>query len=100
FQTETDDFDQLAGLVGALDLVISVQTAVVHLSGAIGKRSWVLVPHVAEWRYGAEGNSMPWYSSVRLYRQKTQGEWGETLAQIASELASATRRPALGDDWR
>jgi tetratricopeptide (TPR) repeat protein len=91
---EIDDFDQLAGLVGALDLVISVQTSLVHLSGALGQACWVMVPHVAEWRYGAEGNSMPWYSSVRLYRQTMRSEWGETLARVAGDLIALAAAPA------
>jgi tetratricopeptide (TPR) repeat protein len=86
---EIDDFDQLAGLVGALDLVLSVQTTIVHLSGAIGRRCWVMVPHVAEWRYGAEGDSMLWYGAAKLYRQKIRGEWQETVGRVMTDLAAA-----------
>jgi hypothetical protein len=86
---EIDDFDQLAGLVSALDLVITVQTAVVHLCGAIGHPCWVMVPKAAEWRYGASGSSMPWYSSVKLHRQSVRGKWGDTLARVTSELKAA-----------
>jgi hypothetical protein len=64
-----DHYDETAALVTALDLVISVQTAVVHLAGALGKPAWVLVPAVPEWRYLKSGDSMPWYSSLRLFRQ-------------------------------
>jgi hypothetical protein len=87
---EIDDFDALAGLIGALDLVISVQTAVVHLSGSIGQPCWVMVPQVAEWRYGAEGDRMPWYSSVELYRQQNRGDWEETIAQLVERLSRRT----------
>jgi tetratricopeptide (TPR) repeat protein len=86
---EIDDFEQLAGLVRALDLVISVQTALVHLSGAVGHPCLVMVPYAAEWRYGAEGETMPWYGSVKLHRQRTQGQWKETIAQVTAELAAA-----------
>src|SRR5262249_48711507 len=72
---EIDDFEQLAGLVSALDLVVTVQTAVVHLCGAIGHPCWVMVPYAAQWRYGAEGSSIPWYSAVKLFRQRASGEW-------------------------
>jgi tetratricopeptide (TPR) repeat protein len=93
---EIDDFDQLAGLVSGLDLVISVQTALVHLCGAIGHRCWCLVPQAAEWRYGQEGSSMPWYRSVKLYRQRERGQWDETIGQVAGDLSAM--RDAL--QWR
>lgn len=79
------DYDATAALVEALDLVISVQTSIVHLAGAMGKKVWVLVPRVAEWRYGSTGDRMPWYPSVRLLRQ-TDKDWSEVLAKIATEL--------------
>src|SRR5262249_2441794 len=89
FETaEIGNFDHLAGLVSALDLVISVQTAIVHLSGAIGKPCWVMVPFAAEWRYGAAGDSMPWYSSVKLFRQEMRGDWDGPLTRVASELVA------------
>jgi tetratricopeptide (TPR) repeat protein len=84
---EISDFDQLAGLVLSLDLVISVQTALVHLCGAIGCPCWVMVPQAAEWRYGKEGSRMPWYRSVKLYRQSEHRQWSETIEQIAADLA-------------
>ena len=86
-----DDYDETAALVAALDLVISVQTAVVHLAGALGKRAWVLVPVVAEWRYLESGETMPWYPSVRLFRQRQAGQWQPALAQVAEELARLAR---------
>lgn len=69
--TQSDDYDDTAALVAELDLVVSVTTSVVHLAGALGKDCWVLVPEVAQWRYN--GPDMPWYRSVRLFRQ--QGDW-------------------------
>ena len=81
-----DDYDETAALVDALDLVISVQTAVVHLSGALGKAAWALIPHVPEWRYGAAGDSMPWYPAVRLIRQERAGDWEAVLRQVGGEL--------------
>ncbi len=85
---EIDDFDQLAGLVSALDLVITVQTTLVHLSGAIGRQCWVMVPKAAEWRYGTGGRSMPWYRSVELYRQRTRGDWRDVIGRVAADLAA------------
>lgn len=70
-----EDYDETAALVSALDLVISVQTAVIHLGGALGKPVWVLVSSRPEWRYQEAGESLPWYPSVRLIRQTTPGDW-------------------------
>ena len=70
-----ENYDETAALVSALDLVISVQTALVHLAGALGKRAWVMLPVACEWRYGEEGETMPWYPSVRLMRQPRPGDW-------------------------
>ena len=80
------DYDQTAALVAGLDLVISVQTSVVHLAGALGRPAWVAVPAAPEWRYMREGVSMPWYPSLALYRQDVLMEWAPVLRRIAAEL--------------
>ena len=82
-----DDYDQTAALVCALDLVVSVCTSLVHLGGALGRPVWVLAPLSPEWRYGAAGESMPWYPSVRLFRQTTYAEWEPVVGRVAKELA-------------
>jgi tetratricopeptide (TPR) repeat protein len=82
-----DDYDDTAALVSALDLVISVQTALVHLAGALGKRTWVLLPAACEWRYGEQGETMPWYPSVRLIRQPRPGDWQAVIERIALDVA-------------
>jgi tetratricopeptide (TPR) repeat protein len=84
---DIEDFDQLAGLIASLDVVISVQTAVVHLSGAVGQQCRVMVPSAAEWRYGAQGETMPWYGSVRLHRQSVPGDWDDVIARVSADLA-------------
>jgi len=89
-----DDYDQTAALVGALDLVVSVCTSVVHLGGALGRPVWVLAPVSPEWRYGFTGETMPWYPSVRLFRQTDYGDWAPVIARAALELA---RHRASGD---
>lgn len=71
----TMDYDDTAGLVAELDLVITVCTAVVHLSGALGKECWCLVPSKPRWWYGISGDDVPWYRSVKLFRQKQSGPW-------------------------
>jgi ADP-heptose:LPS heptosyltransferase len=84
---EIDDFEELAGLAANLDAVVSVQTALVHLCGALGKTCLTLVPQTAEWRYGARGTTMPWYNSVRLFRQAEHGVWDSVIADAAGALA-------------
>lgn len=82
WQDALDDYDETAALVCALDLVISVCTAVVHLAGALGKPVWILVPAVAEWRYLDRGEIMPWYPSARLFRQTVAGRWQDAIRQV------------------
>ncbi|MCC6532785.1 MAG: tetratricopeptide repeat protein [Burkholderiales bacterium] len=88
-----DDFDETAALVAALDGIVSVCTAVIHLSGALGRKAWVLVPESPEWRYMAQGDTMPWYPSIRLLRQHSAGDWTGVMVQAANclrELADAS----------
>lgn len=87
---QSDDYDDTAALVSQLDLVITVTTAVVHLSGALGVPCWVLTPSKPRWFYCLEGDSMPWYSSVRLFRQKGLN-WNEVINQAAGELQNRLR---------
>ncbi len=82
---ETNDYDDTAALVAELDLVICVQTAVVHLAGALGVPCWVMVPSKPFWRYGLSGDSMPWYRSVKLFRQRG-GDWAGVMNKVATEL--------------
>jgi len=80
------DYEETAALCVALDLTVSVCTSVIHLNGALGRPVWVMVPAVAEWRYGVAGETMPWYPSVRLIRQAATGAWAEGFAQVARDL--------------
>ena len=82
-----DDYDECAALVGALDLVISVQTSIVHLAGALGKPVWAMLPAVSEWRYLEAGDTMPWYRSARLLRQRQGDDWQPVVARVAHDLA-------------
>lgn len=82
------DYDETAALCAALDFTVSVCTSVIHLNGALGRPAWVMVPAVAEWRYGQQGERMPWYPSIRLLRQTAGGDWSGVLATIASGLAA------------
>ena len=83
-RAETEDFEDLAGLIAALDLVVSVQNSVVHLCGALGKECLALLPANAEWRYGIAGDRMAWYDSVRLFRRAPAGDWAAVVEQVAA----------------
>jgi len=83
------DYDETAALVSALDVVITVCTSIVHLGGALGRPVWVLVPSVPEWRYCLEGETLPWYPSVRLIRQRPGEPWGPAVEQVAGRLRAA-----------
>jgi len=80
------DYDETAALVSALGLVISVCTSVVHLTGALGRPAWVMTPRIPEWRYGLEHDTMPWYPSVRLFRQRERGTWVHVIDEIQGAL--------------
>lgn len=82
--TQTQDMDDQAALMAELDLVITVDQTAVHLAGALGVPCWVLLPKAPLWRYGLTGNTMPWYKSVKLYRQKS--EWSQAIAEVAADL--------------
>jgi tetratricopeptide (TPR) repeat protein len=86
WQDAIDDYDETAALVGALDLVISVCTAVVHLGGALGRPVWVAAPFLPEWRYGRTGPGMAWYPSVRMFRQARPDVWKPVLAELSAAL--------------
>lgn len=80
------DFDDTAAFLQHLDLVISVDTSVAHLAGALGKPTWLLLPAVPEWRWHPYRDTTPWYPSMRLFIQKTRGDWPGVIAQVAEEL--------------
>ncbi|WP_293377170.1 tetratricopeptide repeat protein [Phenylobacterium sp.] len=90
-KAEIDDFEDLAGLIETLDVVVSVQNSVVHLAGAIGKDCLALVPHNPEWRYGTASAAMPWYRSVEIRRQTAPGAWAPVIADVVETLKR--RRP-------
>ncbi len=80
------DLAETAALISELDLVITVDTSVAHLAGALGKPVWVLLATRVDWRWMAEGTTSPWYPTARLFRQAKPGAWGPVLAQVRTEL--------------
>jgi len=87
-RSELRDFDDTAALCKNLDVVISVDSAVAHLSGALGQPTWVLLPFHPDWRWLTERSDSPWYRSVRLFRQVRAGRWDEVVARVSSELVA------------
>ena len=85
------DWEDTAALVSLLDHVITVDTAVAHLAGAMGKPVTVLLPFAPDWRWRAEGEATPWYPSMRLVRQSRRGDWSEAL-EAATRLPGASPR--------
>lgn len=84
---ELRDFSDTAALVANLDLVISVDTAVAHLAGALGKPVWVLLHAVQDWRWLLEREDSPWYPSARLFRQPARNDWDGVFRRVRTELA-------------
>lgn len=82
-----EDLDGFASLLAALDLVISVDNSTVHLAGALGVRTWVLLPFVADWRWGVRGSRSSWYAETVLYRQHGAAAWDDVLVRVARDLA-------------
>jgi tetratricopeptide (TPR) repeat protein len=86
FTDEIKDFADTAGVVANLDLVITIDTSVAHLSGSMGKAVWTLLPYTADWRWLENREDSPWYPSMRLFRQSTPGDWGEVVERVCTEL--------------
>ena len=82
-----DNLDETAALMQGLDLVITVCSASLHLAGALGRPVWGMVPAVPEWRYLEAGECMPWYPSVRMFRQHNSGQWQDVIDQISQALS-------------
>jgi tetratricopeptide (TPR) repeat protein len=79
-------FKDTSELISELDLVITIDTAVAHLAGAIGKEVWILLATCADWRWQDDNQNNPWYPTARLFRQKKPGNWLDPLNDVASEL--------------
>lgn len=91
---ELTDFADAAALVAELDLIISVDTAIAHLAGALGKPVWVLLPYVADWRWLQERRNCPWYPTATLFRQPKVGDWLTVIEAVRREL-SQTHQPQI-----
>jgi tetratricopeptide (TPR) repeat protein len=90
-QFQVKDFADSAGLVANLDLVITVDTAMAHLAGALGKPVWILLPTIPDWRWGLSGAASDWYPSARLFRQRRQGDWDPVIADVMDAIRHLPR---------
>ncbi|HWR39339.1 MAG TPA: tetratricopeptide repeat-containing glycosyltransferase family protein [Patescibacteria group bacterium] len=86
---DLDDFAATAAMIAQLDLVITVDTAVAHLAGALGRPTWVALPLVAEWRWLLDRSDSPWYPTMKLFRQTAADDWRTVFARMAAELNSS-----------
>ncbi len=94
---ELTDFGETAAVIQNLDLVITVDTAMGHLAGALGKTAWILIPKAADWRWLQDRDDSPWYPSVRLFRQQVPGAWDGVIDNLRRALSDHLVQPGA---WR
>jgi hypothetical protein len=87
------DFAETAALLEHLDLVVTVDTATAHLAGALGVPVWVALSTISDWRWLLDRDDSPWYPTMRLFRQRRQGDWDDVFARMADELRLLHPRP-------
>jgi Tfp pilus assembly protein PilF len=95
-QDHLRDFSDTAALAACLDVVLTVDTSVAHLAGALGRPVWILLPHVPDFRWLLEREDSPWYPTARLFRQPAPGQWAPVLARVRRELALLRNRGGRG----
>jgi tetratricopeptide (TPR) repeat protein len=96
---DTVEFTQMAALIDTLDLVISIDTGAAHLAAALGAKTWVLLRHAGDWRYGITGDASVWSPTMRLFRQDSSRRWEPVFAQVAKALRfSGLLEPQIAPD--
>ena len=91
FGDELKDFADTAALVELMDLVVTVDTSVAHLAGAMGKAVWILLPFSPDWRWLLDREDSVWYPTARLFRQTAIGDWASVIDSVGAELAKRYR---------
>jgi tetratricopeptide (TPR) repeat protein len=86
FGSELMDLAETAAVISALDLVISVDTAVAHLAATLGQKTWIMIPFASDWRWLFNRNDSPWYPSVRLFRQQARRDWKPVVSMVEDQL--------------
>jgi tetratricopeptide (TPR) repeat protein len=87
---EIRDYADTMAIIECLELVITVDTSVAHLAGAMGKPVWIMIPYAPDWRWGLDGERTPWYPAARLFRQDRRRDWPAVIARIAEALAGGS----------
>jgi hypothetical protein len=93
------DLAETAALLATLDLVISTDTSIAHLAGAMGKPVWILLPYLSDWRWMQEIDTTPWYPTARLLRQPTPGGWASVIDGVLDDLAVVPRPLVRTPHW-
>ena len=88
---EVADFRDCAAILENLDLLVTVDTGIAHLAGALGKPVWILLSAAPDWRWLAQGDRSPWYPTARLFRQTQVGDWDAVLDSVTGALGSWSR---------
>jgi hypothetical protein len=89
------DFAETAAVMENLDLIVTIDTAVAHLAGALGRPVWVMVPALSDWRYPPGSDSNIWYPTMRLFRQSVLGQWKPVIEKLRQELENAVRHSMM-----
>jgi Glycosyltransferase family 9 (heptosyltransferase) len=97
---ELRDFSDTAALISNLDLVISVDTSVAHLAGALSKPVWILLPFIPDWRWLLDRDDSPWYPTARLFRQDHTRVWDGVVARVREAIVSFDGHASTEDSWR
>jgi hypothetical protein len=85
---ELNDYADTAALISLLDLVVTIDTSVAHLTGALGKPAWIMLRHSADWRWLLDRDDSPWYPTARLFRQTRAGHWQAVVSDVAQALTA------------
>jgi ADP-heptose:LPS heptosyltransferase len=92
FGSELKDFSDTAALCAQMDVVVCVDTSVAHLSGALGKPTFLLLPYNPDWRWLLERTDSPWYPTMKLFRQEQFGSWQSALEKVSADLLGLEKR--------
>ena len=92
---EFNDFSDTAAALSSLDLVIGVDSAVIHLAGGLARPCWALLPYRSDWRWLLERSDSPWYPNMRLFRQPERKDWQSVFREVERELANYVQTTKL-----
>jgi ADP-heptose:LPS heptosyltransferase len=95
---QLDTFADTAAIISLLDVVVSVDTVIAHLAGALGARTWVLLPYVPEWRWLMGRENSPWYPTMRLFRQPRLNDWPGAVTAVKDALSELSRSGGIKPD--